>query len=133
MRIRIAAAGLALAAVTLAGTASASADPTTPTPAPSGPVTITLSPDQVGLLCGRLTKADKRADKLIDRINGGADVKGSVAWLKAKAQKERDAGHEDAAKRLDDRATKRAGRVDELNKLKAFTKDFASKYCGGGK
>ena len=131
MRItRIAVTGLALAAVTLAGSTAAGADPTPSSP-PSGPVTITLSPDQVGMLCGRLAKVDTRADKLINRINGGADVKGSVAWLKAKAQKERDAGHADAAKRLEDRAAKRAGRIDELNKIKSFANDFKSKYCGG--
>lgn len=128
MRItRIAAAGLVLTAVTLAGSSVASADPTTP----SGPVTITLSPDQVTMLCGRLAKAETRANKLIERINGGADVKGSTAWLKAKAQKERDAGRETSAKLLEERADRRAGRIDELNKVKAFASDFKTKYCGG--
>jgi hypothetical protein len=131
MRItRIAVAGFALAAVTLAGSAAASADPTTPA-APAGPVTITLSPDQVSLLCGRLSKADTRSTKLIDRINGGPDVKGSTEWLKARAKKERDAGRETTAKQLEERAARRAGRIDELNKIKAFASDFKGKYCGG--
>ena len=130
MRItRIAVVGLALTMVTtatLAGSTVAGADPT-----PSGPVTITLSPEQVGLLCGRLSKADTRATKLIDRINGGPDVKGSAEWLKARAKKERDAGRETSAKLLEERAARRAGRVDELNKIKGFATDFKTKYCGG--
>jgi hypothetical protein len=130
MRItRIAVASLALTAVTLAGSTVAGADPT-PSPAPSGPVTITLSPEQVGLLCGRLSKADTRAAKLIDRINGGPDVKGSTEWLTARAKKERDAGRETSAKLLEERASRRAGRIDQLNKVKAFATDFKTKYCG---
>ena len=131
MRItRIAVVGAALTAVTLAGSTAAGADPT-PAPTPSGPVTITLSPEQVGLLCGRLSKADTRAGKLIDRINGGPDVKGSTEWLKARAKKERDAGRETSAKVLEERAERRAGRIDALNKIKAFAADFKTKYCGG--
>jgi hypothetical protein len=131
MRItRIAVVGLALTAVTLAGSTAAGADPT-PSTAPAGPVTITLSPDQVTFLCGRLSKADTRATKLIDRINGGPDVKGSTESLKARAKKERDAGRETSAKLLEERAARRAGRIDELNKIKAFATDFKTKYCGG--
>jgi len=108
MRItRVAATGLALAAITLAGTASASAEPTS-SPAP-GPVTITLSPEQVTFFCERVTKAEKRATKLTERINGGPDVKGSTEWLKARAQKERDAGRDTSAKLLEERAQRRAG------------------------
>jgi hypothetical protein len=131
MRItKVAVTGFALAmitTVTLAGSTAASAEPTPP----SGPVTITLSPDQVTTLCGRLAKADTRAAKLIDRINGGPDVEGSTEWLKARAKKERDAGRETSAALLEERAARRAGRIDELNKVKAFATDFKSKYCGG--
>jgi len=131
MRItRIAVTGFALAmvtTVTLAGVGVASADPTPP----PGPVTITLSPEQVTFFCERVTKIEKRVAKLTERINGGADVKGSTAWLKARAQKERDAGRETSAKLLEERAERRAGRIDQLNKIKAFATDFNSKYCGG--
>ena len=127
MRIaRIAVTGLALATLTLAGSSVAGAQPTPP----SGPVTITLSPDQVTTLCGRLTKAQTRATKLIDRINGGADVKGSTAWLKARAEKEKAAGRETSAQLLEERAARRGEKVDQLNKIKAFATDFTGKYCG---
>ena len=129
---RIAAAGLAVAAVTLAGAGSASAQPTSSNPSPpSGSVTITLSPEQVSFLCDkRLPKMESRATKLIDRINGGADVKGSVAWLKARAKTEQDAGRTESAKLLEEKAQRRAGHVDELNKIKGWVADFRSKYCG---
>jgi hypothetical protein len=129
MRItRIAAAGLAVAAVSLAGAVPASAQPSTP---PSGSVTITLSPDQVAFLCDkRLPRMETRVTKLIDRINGGADVKGSAAWLKDRAAKERAAGRETSANLLEERAERRAGRLDELNKIKGWVTDFRGKYCG---
>ena len=127
---RIAVTGLAVAAVMLGGAAAASAEPTTSNPAPSGSVTITLSPEQVSFLCDkRLPKIETRVTKLIDRINGGADVKGSVAWLKAKAKTEQDAGRAESAKLLEEKADRRAGRIDELNKIKGWVTDFRSKYC----
>jgi len=129
MRItRIAAAGLAVAAVSLAGAAPAVAQPSTP---PSGSVTITLSPEQVAFLCDkRLPRMETRVTKLIDRINGNASVKGSTAWLKDRAAKERAAGRETSAKLLEERAARRAGRIDELNKIKGWVTDFRGKYCG---
>ncbi|HEV8557669.1 MAG TPA: hypothetical protein VGR06_14890 [Actinophytocola sp.] len=130
MRItRIAAAGLAVAAVSLAGAVPAGAQPSAPPP--SGSVTITLSPEQVAFLCDkRLPRMETRVTKLIDRINGGADVKGSTAWLKDRAAKERAAGRETSAKLLEERAERRAGRIDELNKIKGWVTDFRGKYCG---
>ena len=130
MRItKVAVTGLALAAITVAGAGSASAEPTS-SPSP-GPVTITLSPEQVTFFCERVTKAEKRATKLVERVNGGPDVKGSTEWLKARAKKERDAGRDTSAKLLEERAERRAGQVDELNKIKGWAADFKTKYCGG--
>jgi hypothetical protein len=132
MRTAVALAGLALAAVTVTGTASAAASAQPPSPAPpSGPVTITLTPEQVAFLCGqRLPRMENRVTKLLERINGGADVRGSVAWLKERANKERDAGRETSAQLLEERAERRAGRVDELNKIKGWVADFRSQHCG---
>ena len=133
---RLAVVGCATAAALTLGGAAASAEtgaPATSTsnPAPSGPVTITLQPDQVQFLCGkRLPKAEQRVTKLIDRINGDASVKGSTAWLKDRAAKERAAGRETSAKLLEERAARRAGRIDELNKIKGWVTDFRGNYCG---
>jgi hypothetical protein len=123
--------GLAISAATVAGAATATAQPSTP---PSGDVTVTLSAEQLAFLCDkRLPKVENRAGKLAERINGGADVKGSTAWLKARAQKERDAGRESSAQLLEERADRRAGRLEELNKIKGWAADFRGKYCGGAK
>ncbi len=129
--IKLAVVSLAISAATVAGAATASAQPTSP---PSGDVTVTLSAEQVAFLCGkRLPKVENRVTKLVERINGGADVKGSTAWLKARAQQERDAGRETSAQLLEERADRRAGKIDELNKIKGWVADFRGKYCGGAK
>jgi uncharacterized protein (DUF885 family) len=108
----------------LGGAATASAEP-------SEPVTITLSPEQVQNLCEkRLPKIEKRATNLLERIQGDASTRGSVEWLRARATKERDAGRETTAQLLEERADRRAGRVDQLNQVKTWVGDFQSQHCG---
>ncbi|HEU5469708.1 MAG TPA: hypothetical protein VFV67_03575 [Actinophytocola sp.] len=131
MRItRVAVTGATLAALTLAGTTTALAEQPSSTP-PSGSVTITLSAEQVAFLCEkRLPRVETRAGRLIERINGGPDVKGSTEWLKARAAKEREAGRETSAQLLEERAERRAGRVDQLNKIKGWAAEFRTQHCG---
>lgn len=106
-----------------AATASATTDP-------SDPVTITLSPEQVQNLCEkRLPKIEQRVTRLLDRINGGPEVRGSVEWLRARATTERDAGRETTAQLLEERADRRAGRVDQLNQVKQWATDFQTEHC----
>jgi propanediol dehydratase small subunit len=106
-----------------AATASATTDP-------SEPVTITLSPEQVQNLCEkRLPKIEQRATKLLDRIQGDATVRGSAEWLRARATKERDAGRETSAQLLEERADRRAGRIDQLNQVKQWATDFQTEHC----
>jgi hypothetical protein len=110
-------------AFVIGGTAAASADP-------SEPVTITLSPEQVQNLCEkRLPKIESRTTRLLERIQGDATVRGSVEWLRAKATKERDAGRETSAQLLEERADRRAGRVDQLNQIKQWATDFQTQHC----
>ena len=98
---------------------------TTGTPAPTSTpsvvvngstVTITRDLAQVQAMCARVPDVQKRIAAALARIQGGSDVRGSVAWLQARAADQRAAGHSDAAKRLDDRATLRSDRVAELTK-----------------
>lgn len=118
------AAGLVLGG---AATASATTDATDPS---YPPVTITLSPEQVQNLCEkRLPKIEQRTTRLLDRINGDASVRGSVQWLKARATKERDAGRETSAQLLEEKADRRAGRVDQLNQIKQWATDFQTQHC----
>lgn len=127
---KFAAAGCLAACVALAAPAVASADPA---PAP-GPITVTLSADQAQFLCTkRLPKVQARTKKLVTRINGDANTRGSTKWLQARAQKEKDAGRTTTAQLLTERASKRAGQVDKLNQINQWATDFATKYCGGSK
>ncbi|MFC4854837.1 hypothetical protein [Actinophytocola glycyrrhizae] len=110
------------AALLLAGGTTATAQ--------TGPVTITLSPEQVRNLCEkRVPKIEKRADRLLDRINGGAQVRGSAEWLRARAAKERDAGRETRAQLLAERADRRAGRVDDLARVQRWATGFRTEHC----
>ncbi|TCO35718.1 hypothetical protein EV652_101603 [Kribbella steppae] len=112
------------------GTTVAAADPgETPTPTPTyGP--ITLSAEESQRLCAEvLPKLIARREKLATRINGGADVKGSVAWLKARAVKQRAKGHEKVATQLEKRAERRAGRLEQLGKIKGELEAFKTKHC----
>src|SRR6202008_2850209 len=71
-----------------AGMAAAQEDPSTTEPAPSedGSVTITLSPEQVTRLCEkRLPRIEKRTTKLVERIQGDENTRGSADWLRARA------------------------------------------------
>jgi hypothetical protein len=106
-----------------AATASATTDP-------SEPVTITLSPEQVANLCEkRLPKIERRTTRLLDRINGDETVRGSVAWLRARAATERDAGRETSAQLLEERADRREGRVGQLDQIKQWVTDFRTQHC----
>ncbi len=112
----------------LVGGTAAAADPT-PTPTPSY-APITMSPEESQRLCAEvLPKLINRREKLAARINGGADVKGSVAWLKARAVKQRAKGHEKVAAQLDKRAERRAGRLEQLSKIKGELEAFKTKHC----
>ena len=97
--------------------APAPAPTSTPTVVVNGStVTITRELAQVQAMCARVPDVQKRIAAALARIQGGSDVHGSVAWLQARAADQRAAGHADAAKRLDDRATLRSDRVAELTK-----------------
>jgi hypothetical protein len=112
------------AGLALTGTATAAAQT-------DEPVTITLSAEQVQHLCEkRLPKVEKRVDRLLTRINGDAQTRGSAEWLRAKAATEREAGRETSAELLDERADRRLGRVDDLTKIKQWVTDFKTDHCG---
>lgn len=112
------------AGLALTGTATAAAQT-------DEPVTITLSAEQVQHLCeNRLPKIEKRADRLLTRINGDAQTRGSAQWLRARAATEREAGRETSAQLLDERADRRLGRVDDLTKIKQWAADFRTDHCG---
>ncbi|MEV6447767.1 hypothetical protein [Amycolatopsis sp. NPDC051716] len=123
---RLALAGGASAACLLVAAPLASAQTTSP--APVAPITLSLQESQQ--VCSDwVPKLQKRADNLKKRINGGAEIKGSVANLKARAADQRAAGHTARADQLDQRATKRQGRIGELDTAKQKLDAFASAHC----
>ncbi|HVV12930.1 hypothetical protein [Amycolatopsis sp.] len=125
MRIPARAALAACGAVAMiaVGAPAASADTTSYAP-------ITLSPEESQHLCADvLPHLIDRKNKLVDKINGGADVRGSVAWLKQRAQNQRAKGHPELADKLDQRATRRAGRVDDLKSVDQRLTDFKNAHC----
>ena len=72
-----------------------------------------------------------RIDKVTNRINGDASVKGSTAWLRAKADKARAAGYPALADLLTARAGDRPGRLDELTKLRSDVEHVKATDCAG--
>lgn len=129
---RAAVIGCGVAALLAVGVPTAFADTSTPaSPAPSyGP--ITLSQQEAQQLCGSmLPNLLSRTEKMLTRINGGADVKGSVAWLKAQAESQRAKGHTERADRLDQRATRRAARADDLRAAQQRLNAFKTAHCEG--
>ncbi|MGH8777405.1 MAG: hypothetical protein ACRDWI_20470 [Jiangellaceae bacterium] len=65
-------------------------------------------------ICERAPNVQDRVGNLLERIHGGDDVRGSIAWLTARAEQAREEGHENVANFLEHRATIRAERVDVL-------------------
>jgi hypothetical protein len=131
-RIAITGCCAALGLATVAPIASAQQ---TPPPAPVAP--ITLSPEESQQVCSEMVpKLQKRSAKAIERINGGPEVRGSVQNLRARAQDQRAKGHQKVAERLEQRAERRAGRINELNAAKAKLDAFQANHCqpvGGAK
>ena len=122
-RIAVTVAG-ATVAVGLATTGVASAQDKTYAP-------VTLSPEQVKKICEqRLPRIEARVTRLTTRINGGPDVHGSTAWLKAEAQKARDAGDTARAERLDKRVERRGDQVSRLGKAQERVDKFQAEHCG---
>jgi hypothetical protein len=133
-RLTITCCGAAVSVLALAPIASAqtTAPPSTSTAAPVAP--ITLSPEESQQVCGDwVPKLTDRTEKLSARINGGPEVAGSVANLKARAADQTAKGHTAAATRLTQRATKRAGRIADLNAAKQKLDAFKTAHCAATK
>lgn len=121
---RIVGTALLTGALALGAAVPALAD-ATPTPGSTGTsgtrttvdgstVTITTDLATVQAWCARDHKAQDRLTALQQRIQAGADTKGSVAWLHAKAGAATTAGHPDQARRLTDRADRRDARLPQI-------------------
>ena len=74
--------------------------------------------------CARIPNAQTRIDAAIARINGGAEVRGSLAWLDVMIQKATDAGRTDLATALTNRKAVRQSSLDVLALRKANLVEF---------
>lgn len=69
-------------------------------------------------LCGRLPELEARADKVLARLQAGADTPGSAAYAKKRADRARANGNTDLATALDSRAKARQDLIPVLQKKK---------------
>ena len=74
--------------------------------------------------CARIPNAQTRIDAAIARINGGADVRGSLLWLDTMIQKAKDAGRTDLATALTNRKAVRQSSLGVLELRKANLVEF---------
>jgi hypothetical protein len=125
--------GLAVTAVAvgvlLAGSGAAFADTSPPAAPPATSSGAPAPPAGEPVCTKRIPALLSRIDKLTARINGDASTRGSTAWLKAKADKARAAGHTAGADLLDARAAARAARLDRLAQLRTQIQGVQSKDC----
>ncbi len=81
--------------------------------------------------CDRLPHAIARIDKQTTRIGGDATVKGSTAWMQAREQAARTAGHTAEADVLAARISDQAGRTSALGTLRGQLEHVQQTDCGG--
>jgi hypothetical protein len=88
--------------------------------------------ERATVFCERwLPRIETRTARLVERITGDADTRGSAEWLRARAGRERDAGRETTARLLEERAERRTGRVEELKQTRQWAEDFRAESCPG--
>jgi hypothetical protein len=122
-----AAASAACAGLLLAGVAPALADDPGAS-ATQGP--ITLSPEQATWVCTqRIPKILARIDRVTTRINADVTTRGSTAWLQARQDRAKPAGHTDVADRIQKRIDARPAKLDALGDAKQRVTDFRDANC----
>ncbi|MBL8925025.1 MAG: hypothetical protein JNM77_02150 [Pseudonocardia sp.] len=124
---RIAAVSVVSAGLLLAGAGLALADaPGTSTS--QGP--ITLSPEQATQVCTqRIPAILARIDRVTTRINADASTRGSTAWLTARENAAKTAGHSDVADRIQKRIDARPAQLTRLAAAKTRVTDFRNANC----
>jgi hypothetical protein len=111
---RLAVLGVAAAAMTLSAAAPALADPSPGASSNAGP-----TGERAKKVCGKLPQLHARIDKVLARLQGGADQPGSVEFVKKRAEKARANGNTALATALDSRAKARADMIPVLQNRRA--------------
>lgn len=69
---------------------------------------------RLDVVCARVPNLTTRTQNLLDRLPGDADQRGSIAWVRERADRAREAGREELATALDNRANLLAAKLDIL-------------------
>jgi hypothetical protein len=116
---------VATAGALAVGSGTAFADTPAPTPA--------RAPGSNQKICTeRIPALLKKIDGVTAKINGDASTKGSTAWLQAREDKARAAGHTALADLIQARISNRPQRLTELAQVKTEVLKVQSTDCGSG-
>jgi hypothetical protein len=113
-----------LCATVVAGTAMLTLGATAAHAQEPGPATD--SRPRIERACARIPNLQTRVDNGIARINGAADVRGSIAWLEALVVKADTAGRTDLATALRNRVDVRKATLGVLQLRQANLVEFAA-------
>jgi hypothetical protein len=80
-------------------------------------------------VCRHLDRISQRESKLITRLGADANTRGSVAWLKAKADAATQAGETQLAAMYTDRATRRSQLLETLNAVAPDLAALVKAHC----
>ena len=80
-------------------------------------------------VCRQLNKVSQRETKLITRLGADANTKGSIAWLKAKADAATQAGETQLAALYSERAARRSQVLDTLNAIGPDLAALVKAHC----
>jgi hypothetical protein len=108
-RARLAVVGVAVAGTLLAGGPAFAASGGTASPAAHAP-----KGDGAHALCVRVPKLERRIERELDRLNGGVNVRGSIARLEARVDNAKKLNHTAIATYLQDRLNTRKALVGTL-------------------
>lgn len=86
--------------------------------------------ERLELACARIPHLQLRTERLLERLPAGEDRRGSIAWLRARAERARAAGHEQLATLLDDRADLLDQKLDMLPAQQQWL-THAADWCAG--
>ncbi|MFJ5802239.1 hypothetical protein [Streptomyces decoyicus] len=111
MRNRNIALSSVAAATALLGVAGTAAADSTPAPSASAK---SAAGDGAQALCKRVPKIEKRIHRALQRLQGKAGRRGSVARLEKRVEKAKAAGHTEIANFLDHKLTRRKSLVPTL-------------------
>jgi hypothetical protein len=115
--------GLALAmsiAVGVGGVASAA-------PAAASPTTVDAPGPRLERACRRIPDLQERVGRALERIDGSAETRGSLAWLEGRIAKAEAAGRTDAVEVLQNRLATRTSVRETLVLRSAELDDLASR------